>query len=34
MLNSFVLIFYNVGIISGMLLAARFLEKAKVFFNN
>lgn len=34
MLNPFVLPFYNVGIISGKLLAAIFLEKAKDFFNN
>lgn len=34
MLNGFVLPFYNVGIISGKLLAASFLEQAKDFFNN
>lgn len=34
MLNYFVLFFYNVGIISGKLLAASFLEEDKVFFNN
>lgn len=34
MLNAFVLMFYNVGIISGKLLAASFLEEAKIFFNS
>lgn len=34
MLNAFVLLFYNVDIISGKLLAASLLKKAKNFFNN